>query len=68
MWYVVIALSSVVSSLFFGRVLAKAAAQQTFDPRWIRGPAFESGVEANRLAIAQNAKLVRSFETAVHLN
>jgi hypothetical protein len=62
MWFVVIALVSTVSSLMFGRVLAKAAAQETFDPRRVRGPSLESSIESKRLAIAK-------FVTeSVHLN
>jgi hypothetical protein len=68
MWFVVVALVSVVSSLIFGRVLARAAAHQTHDPRRVRGPAVESGIEANRLAIAENAKLIKQLEASVHLN
>ena len=68
MWFVVVALVSVVSSLIFGRVLARAAAQQTYNPRRVRGPAFESGIEANRIAVAQKAKLLKPLEASVHLN
>jgi hypothetical protein len=68
MWFVVAALVSVISSLFFGRVLARAAAQQTYDPRRVRGPAVRSGIEANRIAIARNAKLMKQLDTSVHLN
>jgi hypothetical protein len=68
MWFVVAALVSVGSSLIFGRVLARAAAQQTYDPRRVRGPAVESGIEANRIAIAQHARSLKQIAASVHLN
>ena len=68
MWFVVIALVSVVSSLIFGRVLAGTAAHQTHNPRRVRGPAVESGIEANRIAVAQNAKFLKQLEASAHLN
>jgi hypothetical protein len=68
MWFVGIALVSVVSSLIFGRVLATAAAQQTYNPRRVRGPAVASGIESNRIAVVQNAKMLKQLETSVHLN
>ena len=68
MWFVGVVLVSIVSSLILGRVLAKAAAQQTFDPRRVRGPVVESAIEAKRLAVAQNAKVLKTLDSTVHMN
>jgi hypothetical protein len=68
MWFVVIALASIVTSLVLGRLLAKASTEQTFNPHPVRGPSVGRNVEADRLAIAQNAARQRSAGPAVHLN
>ena len=68
MWFLVVALVSLVSSLFFGWVLARAGRERRMivRPR-VHGPALESHIEANRLAAAQRAQQRRVFET-VHRN
>ena len=68
MWFLVVALVSIVSSLLFGRLLARAGRERRMilGPR-VHGPALESNIEANRLAASQRAQQKRVFET-VHRN
>ena len=65
MWFLIIALASVVTSLLVGRALAHAVATQT-NPRAVRGPSLDHGFQADRLAIAADA--ARARFSAVHLN
>ena len=67
MWFLVIALVSVVASLVAGRVLAHAVATQT-NPPAVRGPSLDHGFQADRLAIAADAARKRFSGRAVHLN
>lgn len=67
MWFLIVALASVITSLVVGRLLATASSEQT-NPRPVRGPALESGAYADRLAIAANANRMRLQNQAVHLN
>jgi hypothetical protein len=64
MWFVIIALASIVASLIFGRILARASAEQTF-PHRAHGPVTESSLEVDRLTIAKEAAERR---VKVHLN
>lgn len=70
MGFVIIALTlllgSTLASLLFGRLLARASAEQTFNPRAVRGPSVEADLQAHRLDIAEKAASRRSVE--VHLN
>jgi hypothetical protein len=68
MWFVIIALASIVASLVFGRLLEKAAAEQTSNPNPVRGPSMEWDLQAHRLAIGQLAGRQRAHGPAVHLN
>ena len=67
MWFAVITLASIVSSLVVGHLLAKAVAEQT-NPRLIRGPSLQSEFQADRLAIAARASRLHYQTEAVHLN
>jgi hypothetical protein len=67
MWFVIIALASVVTSLLVGRALAHAVASQT-NPHAVRGPSLDHGFLADRLAIAADAARARFSGHAVHLN
>ena len=67
MWFVVAALASIIASLVAGRLLARAAADQT-NPLPVRGPSLETGVLANRLRVSASANRLRKPQPAVHLN
>jgi hypothetical protein len=67
MWFLIVALASVVTSLIVGRLLATANSEQT-NPRPVRGPSLDSGIRNDRLAIAANAVRMRAVGPAVHLN
>lgn len=67
MWFVFIALATIVSSLITGRLLAKAAAEQT-SPRPVRGPSLQNDFQTDRLAIAAQASRRRQQAQPVHLN
>lgn len=69
MGFVIIALTllgSTLASLLFGRLLSRASAEQTFNPRAVRGPSLESDLQAHRLDIAEKAARRRNVE--IHLN
>jgi hypothetical protein len=67
MWFVVVTLASIVTSLVVGRLLAKAVAEQT-NPRPVRGPSLQSDFQADRLAVAANAARQRAYGEFIHLN
>ena len=67
MWFLIIALASVITSLAVGRALAHAVATQT-NPRPVRGPSTDQGFQADRLAIAADAAQRRFSGQTVHLN
>ena len=67
MWLLMIALGSIVTSLVTGRALARAASQQS-NPRPVRGPALDSGIGFDRLAVGAAAARMRMEAQLVHLN
>jgi hypothetical protein len=67
MWFLIIALVSIVASLLFGRLLARASAERT-NPVPVRGPSREPTYPAHRDAVAEDAARKRMFGAEVHLN
>jgi hypothetical protein len=65
MLFVFLALASIIGSLIFGRLLAKASAEQTRHPHRVHGPVTGTAIEVDRLAIAKEALQRR---VAVSLN
>ena len=68
MWYLIIALVSIVCSLIMGRLLARANAEQTTNPYPVRGPSLGSVYPAHRDAVAEHAVRRRLLGAGIHLN
>lgn len=67
MWFMILALVSIVTSLGLGRLLAKARVEQT-NPYPVRGPSLHVPFPSNRDAVAESARQRRLLGAHVHLN
>ncbi len=67
MWFLIVALISIVASLALGRLLARARFEQT-NPYPLRGPSVAVQYPSSRDVIAENAWRRRLAGLEVHLN
>lgn len=68
MWFMILALVSIGTSLVLGRLLARVRVEQTTNPFCVRGPSLHVPFPTNREAVAENARQRRLFGAQVHLN
>ena len=67
MWFMILALVSIVTSLGLGRWLARVRVEQT-NPYPVHGPSLDIPYPANRDALAESARQRRLLGAQVHLN
>lgn len=67
MWFMILALVSIGTSLVLGRLLGRARVEQT-DPYPVHGPSLHVPFPTNRHAVAESARQRRLLGAQVHLN
>lgn len=68
MWFMILALVSIVTSLVLGRLLARVRVEQTSNPFVAHGPSLSVPYSTNRDAVAESARQRRLVGAHVHLN